>query len=319
MFRAILIAFSLIVTPVMADTLKIIVPSENDSYNINARILGKYISKYLPNHPDIVIQAMPGAASLVAANYLYNVAPKDGTVIGTLYKEISLIGVLGDQNVMFDPEKFTWLGSNADGRKDAVIVWCNVYEPEIIGSENYMGVNPAFLVKELAHLDAKIVTGYATTGAARLAFENREVDTVVYNLIGIKTQKPYWLEPGSGIKAYIQFGNGTTRHPEYKDVQTLAEMVKSEDDKKLLSVVEAGYALLRPFVAPPGIPENKAKELREAFIKAVNDQDYLIEAKKMNFEVNLIDYKEALKLVKYESSISEDMKERLKKLNEDKR
>jgi hypothetical protein len=316
MFRAIALALTLMVTSVAADTLKIIVPSDNDSYNINARVLGKYLVKHLPNQPTLVIQSMPGAASMVAANYLYNHAPKDGSVIGTFYKEIPLVGALGGPNVQYDASKFTWIGSNVDGRKDAVIMWCNTDNPKIIGSENYAGVNPAFLVRDLAKLDAKIVTGYATTGDARLALERKEVDAVVYNLIGIKTQKPQWLKPDSGIKACMQFGNGTNRHPEYKDVQALAEVVQSDMDKTILSTVEESYAMLRPFVAPPGIPAKNTKEFREAFAKALADPEYMAEAMKMNIEVNMIDYNEAEKLVTYEIKIGEQLVAALKRLNE---
>ena len=315
MFRALLLAFSLFISPVSAQTLKIIVPSDNDSYNINARVLGKYISKYLPEKPTVVIQSMPGAASLVAANYIYNVAPKDGTVIGTFYKDIPLVGILGGNNVMFESQKFTWLGSNVDGRKDAIIVWTNEYEPSLYGSENYTSVNLAFLVKELLKSDAKIVTGYANPGTTRLALEKREIDAVVYNLVGIKTQKPYWLEPGSGIKAWLQFGNGLNRHPEFKDVQTLAELVQSEQDKQLLDIVESSLAILRPFVAPPGIPEARANELRSAFVQAVKDPEYLAEAQKMNIDINLIDYKEAERLISLQSNMPKNISDRLKTLN----
>lgn len=316
MFLAIILALTLMVTPAAAETLKIIVPSDNDSYNINARVLGKYLVKYLPNKPTLVIQSMPGAASLVAANYLYNIAPKDGSVIGTFYKEIPLVGTLHVPNVQFDATKFTWIGSNVDGRKDAVIMWCNTDNPKIIGSENYAGVNPAFLVRDIAKLDAKIVTGYATPGDARMALERKEVDAVVYNLVGIKTQKPNWLKPDSGIKACMQFGNGIHRHIEYKDVQTLTEMVQLDTDKTILSIVEASYAMLRPFVAPPGIPEKNAQELREAFTKAVMDSEYLEEARKMNIEVNPIYHDEALNIVKYVIRVDDAFVEKLKRLNE---
>ena len=315
MFRALFLALTLFISPVYAQTLKIIVPSDNDSYNINARVLGKYISKYLPEKPTVVIQSMPGAASLVAANYIYNIAPKDGTVIGTFYKDMPLVGVLGGNNVKFESQKFTWLGSNVDGRKDAIIVWTNEYEPSLYGTENYTSVNLAFLVKDLLKSDAKIITGYADTGSARLAFEKREVDAVVYNLIGIKTQKPYWLEPGSGIKAWLQFGNGLNRHPEFKDVQTLSEMVQSEQDRQLLHIVESSLAILRPFVAPPGIPEDRATELRSAFIQAVKDPEYLDEAKKMNIDVNLIDYKEAERLIAIQTNMPKNISDKLKTLN----
>jgi hypothetical protein len=317
MFRSLLVALSLFATPVIAlESLKIIVPSESDAQSTNARVLGKYIVRYLADKPTAVIQVVPGAAGLVAANYIYNVAPKDGNVIGTFYKDIPLVGVLGGTNVMFDPTKFTWLGSNADGRKDAVIVWTNEDEPKLFGSENYSGVNPSYAIRELAKLDFKIVTGYPNPGITRLALDKKEVNAVVYNLLGIKTQKPDWLKPESGVKAWLQLGNGPNRHPEFKDVQTLHELVQLEQDKKVLEVVEASYTILRPFVAPPGIPEKRAIELRQAFIDAVKDTEYLEEANKMKIEVNLIDWKEAEKIVALQANTSKEILDRVRNLNE---
>lgn len=317
MFRTLMVVLALLTTSAQAQTqLKVIVPSENDSYTINARVFSKYLSKYMPGQPAVVIQAMPGAASLIATNYLYNVAPKDGMTIGTVYKDIPMVGVLGGANIKYNVKDFTWIGSNADGRKDAVIVWSNTKKINLVGSENYQGINLSYLVKELGRYDYKVVTGYANTGLARLALEQKEVDAVVYNLLGIKTQKPNWLKSDSGISAVLQFGNGKNRHPDFKDVQTLSDLIQLKDDQELLDIVEASLALLRPFVAPPGIPDNKAFDLRLAFNLAVRDADYLEEAKKINFEVNPIDWIEMNRLIEKFSSIDEAKKNRLKSMTE---
>lgn len=318
MFRTLLLVLSLCISPAFADPFKIVVPSENDSYNLNARILGKYIVKYLPEKPTLAIQVVPGASSLVAANYLYNLAPRDGTVIGTLKKDIALVGVLGGDNIKFDPLKFSWIGSNLDGRKDAIIVWTNSDRPHIFGSENYPGINLTYLVKDLARLDSKVVVGYADTGTARLALERKEVDGEIYNLSGIKLQKPNWLDKDSEIKAWLQFGNGPNRHPEYKDVQTLYDMLQSEDQKEILSTVEASLSILRPFLAPPDVPYDRLKILREAFNNAVKDPEYLEEARNLKLDVSLMDYNEVENLVGKQTNISPTMIERLKKYDETK-
>jgi tripartite-type tricarboxylate transporter receptor subunit TctC len=277
---------------VMAQELKVVVPSNSDSYSINARVFTRHMAKYLPEKPNVVIQEIPGAYSVVAANYLYDLAPKDGNTIGTFYKNIPLMGALGGSSIKYDARKFTWLGSTADGREDAVMLWSNKkdYQELIVGSENIVAGDPTLLVRDLIGIKMKIVAGYPNSSEARLALERKEIDAAVYSLIGIKTAKPNWLKPESDIKPILQFGNGTARHKDYPNVPTLAE---NTNQKELLNVYEKQFILLRPFVAPPNIPANKAKALREAFAKTIDDQEFLAEAKKANIDVKLIGWQEA--------------------------
>jgi len=282
MKKLIMTFFAMFVATAQANELKIIVPGTNNSYFLNAQLLAPYLSKYLPEKPKVIFQSLPGAASMVAANYLYNVAPKDGSTIGIVYKNIPLVGVLKPRNTNFDPEKFIWLGSTADGRKDAVIMWLNsnsnkdyINEELIVGAESSASADSAMLIRDITGLKMKIISGYSSTGANRLAFERKEVDSVVYSLIGIKSAKPDWLKPNSGIKAIVQFGNGRIRHPEYTNVPTLNELTRDPKYIKILEVFESQFILLRPFIAPPGVPAKRVAELREAFRKAVNDPEFI--------------------------------------------
>jgi len=296
--------FAFISFSVLAEDLKIIVPSNDDSYNINARVLSKYYGKYLPEHPNIIIQAIPGAASLTAANYLYNVAPKDGNTIGIVYKEIPFVGLLGGEGVQFDQTKFNWIGSIVDGRKDAVMVWSNettFRSNFIVGAEGATSGNLAKFINQIMHADFKIVNGYPTTGANRLALIRKEVDAVIYNLIGVKVGTPDWVKPESRIRPVLQFGNGKLRHPDYPNVNTVADYITDENDIELLKVFESQFVLLRPFLAPPGVPEKRVKELREAFEMTMKDPEYLEETKKINLEVSPIDGESAQEIITFTS------------------
>jgi tripartite-type tricarboxylate transporter receptor subunit TctC len=296
------IALLFLTTPTLAAELKIVVPSASDGYAMNARVFGKYLSRYLAEKPTIVIQEVPGAFSLSAANYLYNVAPKDGTVIGTFYRNIPFLGALGGTNVNYDARKFTWIGSTADGRHDAYMLWSNKpgpierYRTEelIIGSENITTANPAVLVRDITKIKVKEVTGYNNSAAARLAVDRNEVDAVIYGLIGIRSGKSEWIKPDSKVFPLIQFGNGRVRHKDYPTVPALEEYA---DNKTILSVYESQNILIRPFVAPPGISPARASELREAFNKAVTDPEFLEEATKVKIDVNPIDWKESESIV----------------------
>jgi len=299
MWKAVL-ALIMMIMPATAQELRIITPSNDDSYTINARILGKYLTKYLPEHPNVILQAVPGAASVTAANYLYHVAANDGSTIGIVYKEIPLVGMIGGEGIKFDRTKFNWIGSVADGRKDAIMLWSNQSEFRdnlIVGSEGVTPGNVALFIDKLAGYNFKHVTGYPTTGANRLALERKEVEAVVYNLIGIKAQKPQWLDTNSGIKPLMQMGNGNIRHPDFPNVPTVAEQLKTEEQIKFLRAYESQLILLRPFIAPPGVPETRVKELRKAFMDAVSDPEYLQDAKKANIEVTPISGDEAQAII----------------------
>lgn len=315
--RSLLLALWIAITPVAAQELRIIVPSNDDSYSINARVIGKYYARYLPERPTVVIQSVPGAASLVAANYLYNIAARDGTTIGTFYKEIPLVGLLQKENVRFDPNKFNWIGSIVDGRKDTVILWSRkqfFYPNMIVGSE---GVgNVANFIDNLMHQNFNHVNGYANTGTARLALERGEIEGAFWSLVGIKAQKPDWLKQGSGIYPILQLGNGKQRHPDYMSVPTVADYITNDTDMQMLQAFESQFVLVRPFVAPPGVSPERVKQLREAFDKAVKDPEYLADAAKANLEVTPISGKEAESIInltsKTDSGIINMLKEIIK-------
>jgi tripartite-type tricarboxylate transporter receptor subunit TctC len=299
-----LLFFLMLSASAHAQELRVITPSPADSYNINARILAPYLAKYLPEKPTPVIQVMPGASSLVATNYMYNVAPRDGSTIATVYKNISLVGILGGPTIMFDPTKFNWLGSTTDGRKDAVIVWTHrtealaefKSEEMIVGTESIVSADSTKFIRNALGLNFRQIAGYANPGAARLALERKEVDAVIFNLLGIRTQTQ-WTEPNSGIRAILQFGNSKERHPDYRNVPTLAELLTNDEDRMILDAFETQFILLRPFIAPPGVPANRVKELREAFVKAVNDSGYIEEATKAKMETHLITGEQAEQIV----------------------
>lgn len=301
MLKWIVIFFFLFTIPVNANTVTIVMPAAEDSHAINARIFSKYLKKYL--NKDIKFKVMPGAASVVAANYLYNLAPRDGSEIGIFYKNAPLISAIGGPNIDFNASKFTWLGSTSDGRKDTVLLLSHKhYVTElIIGSENVVAGDPIKFIRDSLQWNIKQVTGYKSMSDIRLAFERKEIDGFINSLIGIRSTRPHLLSD-ENVKILFQFGNGKIRHPSYPNVQTLAEMIP-EDKQKMLKIFETQYIILRPYVAPPNIPKEKASELREAFSKAVLDPEYVNEAQKLGIDVSLVDWQETQNIVEYIFSV----------------
>jgi hypothetical protein len=289
--RTFIFTLCMITSSIAAD-LTIIVPDQT-APTVNARIFAKYLSRYL--NQKVIITEVPGAASMTAMRYLYDIAPKDGNTIGIFYKNATLMSVL-ENNI--DPTKFTWLGSTMDGRRDAVLLLSNVdiNQKLIIGSDNAQAGDPIDFITRNTSLDIKKVRGYLNPAEIRLAFQRKEINSLINSAAGIKVSNPEWLDPKSNVKKLLQFGNGFNRNSIFSYVPTLSELI-SEDKKPLLKLFENQYILLRPYVAPPKIPRSRAAELRSAFIKAVNDPEYLKEAGENNIDVSLIDYLEAESIV----------------------
>jgi tripartite-type tricarboxylate transporter receptor subunit TctC len=281
----------------------------NDVY---ARLLARHLPRHIPGNPTIVVQNMPGAGSLRAANYLYNVAPKDGTVFGTFARALPLLAAVGgNPNVQFDPKKFTWLGSSSSYTNDAYILFVRADAPvksiddarrpdgpPLVLSGTAEGDTSAdvpVVLRDALGLKIKLVTGYPDSNAMFFAVENKEVDGRVADLSSVASSRPHWLKP-DGMRKLLQFARDT-RHPDFPDVPTARELARSDADRTLIETMELPYALTRPYAAPPGIPADRAKALQAAFMAVHKDPQYLEEAAKLKLDISPIDSEEILKVV----------------------
>ena len=217
-------------------------------YDVYGRILGRHIGRHLPGNPTVVIQNMPGAGSLVAANYLYKVAPKDGSTFGIFARNMAMLGLVGSaQNVQFDPFKFTWLGSSSSFANDAYVLLirrdakaktlAEARGPN--GATILMGstaegtssdVMPV-LMRDMLGLNVKAIGGYRDSGVLFLAMERGEIEARGTGLSGVYANKPEWLKPGGLMQVMFVFGR-ETRHPDYPDAPTARELARSDADRQ---------------------------------------------------------------------------------------
>jgi tripartite-type tricarboxylate transporter receptor subunit TctC len=282
-------------------------------YDVYGRMLARYMSKYIPGNPSIIVQNMPGAGSLRGANFLYNVAPKDGTAFGIFARNMPLLGLLKTaQSVQFDPTKFTWLGSSSSYADDAylLIVRRDAHvktieearqadkSPLVLGStaEGTSSDAMAILLRELLGFNIKVVSGYTDSGVLFLAIERGEVEGRTVGLSSVRSNHPDWLKPGGLVKPLVVFGRAT-RHPDFPDVPLARELAKNDQDRKLIEIVDAPYQLSRPFAAPPGVPADRAKALQEAFLATHKDPEYIADAERMHIDVSPIGGADVLKLI----------------------
>jgi tripartite-type tricarboxylate transporter receptor subunit TctC len=282
-------------------------------YDVYARVLARHIGKYIPGNPNIVVQNMPGAGSLRGTNFLYNVAPKDGTAFGTFARNIPLLGVLKtSRNIQFDPLKFTWLGSSSSYENDAYMLLVRKDAkvksiadarrpggpPIILGSTAEGASSDAVGVveREMLGLNIKLVPGYTDSSVLFLAIERGEIDGRNVGLSAVRSNKPDWLKPGGLARVLLVFAR-RTRHPAYPDAPTARELARTPDDRKVIEILELPYLLARPYAAPPGVPADRAKALQKAFLETHKDPAYLAEAKKLGIDVSPIGGDEIVGLI----------------------
>jgi tripartite-type tricarboxylate transporter receptor subunit TctC len=266
-------------------TVKIIVASTSGGgYDQYARMLAKHMPKYIPGNPLMIVVNMPGAGGLTAANHLYNVAEKDGTVIGTLNRYSAVMPVLGVEQARFKTEEFQWLGTTASYSDNSYFMFVRADLPHKTiadlrdpKKEVVMGVTgtdvPAIL-KEALGLNFKIVTGYKSHDELMLAMQRGEIDGNTDGYISLKATRPDWFTEPKFIRPMIQFGR-VDRLPELGDVPTARELAQTADDRKLIEFAEAPLLMARPFAAPPGVPKDRVEILRNAFWKTMSDPGYL--------------------------------------------
>lgn len=293
--------------------------------DIAARLMARYLVKYLPGTPSQVVQNMPAASGIAAINHMYNVAPKDGTAVSIIGRGIPQLAFLGDDNVRFEPDKFTWLGSISSYADDAYPIfimadrpiksWQELKEP---GKKVVLGaVGPgssnlifALIAKDALKLNIDIVRGYTGAAPMFLAMQGGEIDGQVVGLGSLRAgQRSLW--DNKQVRALIQFGR-TTRHRELPDAPTGQELASNPEDLALIKFAEAPFYMALPFIAPPGIPPERAQELRSAFEKSYNDKAFVAEAAKLELDVSPIDGPAVAKLVKDMATVSPAVLERFK-------
>jgi tripartite-type tricarboxylate transporter receptor subunit TctC len=263
-------------------------------YDAVARTLAAHLPKHIPGNPTVVVKNMAGAGGIVAANFLYNVAPKDGLTIGGLQNNVPFEPLFGTKEANFDPTKFNWLGTPS--QETAILTvwntapvsnWQQAKTTELTMGSSGNNSTPSFygrLLNEVLGLKLKIIVGYESQTHAFLAMEREEINgypSVFYN--SLMATKPTWLKDGK-VKLLVQMAG--EKQAEIKDVPFLADLVTKEDDKKLVAAAVAPLTAGRPYLMPPGVPADRVATMRKAFADTFADKEFLAEGEKRGLGVN---------------------------------
>ncbi len=263
-------------------------------YDTLARVLAPYLPKYIPGSPTVIVKNMSGAGGLVAANHLYTVAAKDGTVIGGMQNNVPFEPLFGAVGANFDATKFNWLGTPSVETAlltvtdtTPVDTWQEARTHEIIVGSSGVNSTPSFygrLLMELLGLKLKIIVGYESQTTAFLAMERGEINgypSVFYS--SLMATKPDWIKDKK-VKLLVQMG--LEKEPALPDVPYLLDLITKPDDKLLAQAAFAPLSTGRPYLLPPGVPEDRVAAMRKAFMAAFKDADFVAEADKRGLGVN---------------------------------
>jgi tripartite-type tricarboxylate transporter receptor subunit TctC len=300
-----------------------------DVYDLYARMLAEHMGRHIPGNPNIIVQNMAGASSMITANYVYNVAKPDGLTFGSILPSLYFDQLVGRPEVKFDWPKFTWLGSfeksnnllymRSDTPFKTIHDVTKANEPPKCGSTG-TGSPSYYLVKlmnESIGAKFEIVTGYKGGQEIDLAVEKGEVDCRAFTVTTYFAREPFisWRKKNF---VRVLFQTGKTRDARLPEVPTVHELIEQyktpEGTKRMAALVLASGEFGRPIIATPGIPADRVKMLREAFSKTLGDPALLADAKKRRLDIDPTSAEDLESLAKEVFTANRELIERMKTL-----
>ena len=280
--------------------------SVGGAYDLYARVIARHLGKHIPGNPTIIPRNMEGAGSLRLANWLYNVGSKDGTVIGTIGRGTAFDPLLGSKGAQFSADKFTWIGS-ANNEVSICVAWKgsgiakleDVLARElIVGGTGQAADTDQFprVLNGVLGTKFKIVSGYPGGNDVTLAMERGEVKgRCGWSWSSVLATHKRWVDDKS-IIILVQLS--LNKHLDLPDVPLIMDFAKTENQQQIFKLIFARQVMGRPFLAPPGVPKDRAEALRKAFLDTMKDPEFLADAEKSQLEITPVAGAEVEQLVK---------------------
>src|SRR5215471_4762120 len=273
-------------------------------YDLTARVLARHMGRHIPGNPSLIVQNMPGGGNVLATNYMYNIAPKDGLTIASIHNAMPLNQVLDGRGVRFDAGKFNWLGSTGS-ENEVILVWRtagirsikDAMEREVVlgttGSGSGLTIIPTAMNNVLG-TRFKLVIGYKTSEDINLALERGEVEARAFGINSIVAQHADWL---SGQKVVILAQAGVRRDKDLPDVPLLTELAATAEQRAILKLISAAPGLGHPYLAPPGLAPERLAILRAAFAATLKDEKFLADVRKLQIAIDPLSAEETSAIV----------------------
>jgi len=274
-------------------TLEIIAssPVGADSYDTLSRLIGRHIGRYLPGNPTVVVRNMPGAGGIVAANELYNIAPRDGTVIGMLDQSIYETQLFKVAGLRADVTKMNWIG-RVISNNAVLFAWHtaavkkieDAYTQELVicstGSSSQLRWT---MLKRLFGVKFKLITGYKGTSDGLLAMERGEVEALSMPWTVFRVIRADWLRDK---KVNVLLQTGVDKAPDLPDVPRVIDLARNEEQRQILELFSQAEKVGRSLTAPPALPPERVVELRSAFAATLKDPEFLAEVENMQLTLS---------------------------------
>jgi tripartite-type tricarboxylate transporter receptor subunit TctC len=268
-------------------------------YDIYARLLARYMGKYIPGEPNFVVKNQPGAGGKVLSNEMYSKTAPDGLSIGMMARDNPLEPVLGVAAARFKAEEFTWLGTMSSYADDAygLVIRADSHvkniedakkpgPPLVLGGIAFgeTSADIILVARSLFGLNLQLVVGYPGSPDINIAIQRGELDGRAIGISSLQATMGDWWNGGK-LRLLVQFGRDT-RLASLPDVPTARELAKSPEDKALVDFAEVPFRIARPFIAPPKVPAERAAILKRAFMEAQRDPAFLKEARDMQLDIS---------------------------------
>ena len=293
-------------------------------FDTYARMIARIMPKHVPGSPTIIVDNMPGAGMMIAANHVYKVAKPDGLTIGHFTGSQTISQILNQPGVEFDMRKFYYLGAptadhfscaftKASGITSAD-VWLALKRPAKMGAvgPGNLTDNTLRVLSTSTHLPIQLISGYKGTAPIRLAMEAGEIDGSCWGWDSIKSTWARALESGEGT---VVLQAAPKAHPDLPKVPLAINFGKNQDVKKMIDVlIQGGNILERTFLLPPGVPKDRAQLLKQALAKTLADSEFLADAAKARLGVAPISGDELERRVNAFFKLPEDLKSKMKRV-----
>jgi len=262
-------------------------------YDFEARLLARFMRAHIPGNPLLVPQNMVGAGGIKMANYLYSIAPQDGTAIGMFPNTLIAVQAVGTEGAQYDANRFSWIGSMSTSPL-TLTVWHSsgvrtIEEARqkelVVAASNKGAITYSFprMLNEFLGTRLKIVSGYQGNSTMTIAMERGEVDGVTNSWDSWKSLNPAWLKEKK-INLLVQ----TEPKSKELDIPSVQELARSEDDRKVIQLIVSGDALGKPVATAPNVPAERVKALRDAFDATLKDPAFIEAAAAARIEINPI-------------------------------
>jgi tripartite-type tricarboxylate transporter receptor subunit TctC len=268
-----------------------IVVSGGGTYETYGRIFARHLPRFIPGRPTMIVQSLPGGGGIRAANFLYKIAPRDGTHIGGVHGAVLTAPFLSPTAAEFDVTKFSWIG-NATRDTFVGYVWHTspvqsmqdaLTRQLVVGGTSVggNGIDTAIFLKEVYGYKLKIVSGYRNANETKIALERGEIEATLANAYSSVSQTD-WLSKNL-VKIIIQ--HGFRKHRKLPDVPLSRDLARNETERQMSDLLNVRDEITRPYVAPPGIPADRLSILRRAFEQTLRDPTFLAEAQRQQLEI----------------------------------